>query len=187
PEDSLVLLDGGDDGFSFADRARHGLLAPDILARLGGGDGDECVPMRRGGDVDDVDVFSCEHFAEILVAFHLGTGSLDRVLQMLFVHVTNGEELAGSIDGFDMAHAHAADADDGAGQNFAGGRLAGASEDVTRHDREGGQRRDGGLEEGATSEAMTFVHMNADGVWSQHRRMRREIIQWSIHSFSTTC
>ena len=43
------------------------LLAVDVLARAQGGQGDDGVPVVRGGDADGVDVVARQEFAEVLV------------------------------------------------------------------------------------------------------------------------
>ena len=43
-------------GEAFADRTRHGLLAPDGLTEARGRGGDDAMPVRRRADVDDVRV-----------------------------------------------------------------------------------------------------------------------------------
>ena len=111
--------------------------------------------------MDDVDVLPGENLAEILVAFAIRAACLDCVCQMLLIHVANREELAGFVDAGDMPHAHAARADDGAREDFAGRRDARPTEDVPRHDADGGERGDGGLEEVPAREKMSFVHGDA--------------------------
>ena len=49
---------------------------------------------------------------------------------MLFIHVANREQFAGGIDGLDVAHAHAAGADDGAREDFTGRSETRAAQNV---------------------------------------------------------
>jgi len=75
-EDAARAADGVDDGPALADGPGHRLLAPDILAGLGGGDGDEGVPVGRRRDVDDVDVGPGQDLAEVRVSGDAGAGDL---------------------------------------------------------------------------------------------------------------
>ena len=114
-EDALVLLDRGDDRTSLGDGPRHRLLAPNVLTRLGCGDGDDGMPVRRGGHMDDVDVLAGEDFAEIFVTFAIRAAGLHRLGEVVGVYVADGQQFAGGVDGVDMSHAHAAGTNDGAG------------------------------------------------------------------------
>ncbi len=139
PENPFVFRDRGLHGFALGNGPAHGLFAPDILAGFGGGDGNQRVPVWRGRDMHDVDVFAGKNFAEILVTFHVRAGRFDRSLEMLFIDVANREKFAGSIDGFDVAHAHATSADDSAREDFTGRSESRAAQNVPRDD---GQRRE---------------------------------------------
>ena len=68
PENSLMFLHYSHDGLSFCDRAGHRFFAPNILTGLRSGDRDQRVPMRRGRDVDNVDVLACDDFMPVLIA-----------------------------------------------------------------------------------------------------------------------
>ena len=132
-EDAIVFVDRLDDFFALVDCAAHRLLAPDVLAGLGGGDGDQRVPMRRGGDVDDVDVLALQHLAEIVVRLNVGAARFLGRLEVVCVHVADGEQLGLGVDVFEVAAPHAAHADDSLGDDFAGWRLSFA-DDVARYD-----------------------------------------------------
>ena len=67
-EDAVVLFHSLYHRHALADRAAHGLLAPNVFAGLGSLDGHESMPVRRCRDVNDIDVFAGEHFAEIFIA-----------------------------------------------------------------------------------------------------------------------
>jgi len=66
-EDALVILNGVDHGAALADGQRQGLLAVNILAGAGGGDGGQSVPMVREGDEHGVDIGAAEQVAEVFV------------------------------------------------------------------------------------------------------------------------
>ncbi len=158
-EDALMLFDGGDHGFAFADGAGHRLFAPDILAGLGGLDGHDGVPVGRGGDMDDINVLAGEHFAEIAVTFAIGPAFLHRGIEVVLVDIAHGEELAGGVDAFDVAQAHAAGADDGAGEHLAGGDVAGTPQQPAGDDVEGGKGGEGCFEEVSPGETMSLIHV----------------------------
>ena len=157
-EDALVLLHGGHDGTTLGDGPGHGLLAPDVLARLGRGNGDDGVPVRRGGHVDDVDVLAGQHLAEVFVAFAIGAAGLHRLRQMVGIHVAHRQQLAGGVDRIHMPHAHAAGADHGAGKDFTRGRMAGAAENMSWNNGHGGHRGDGVAEEAPACQWVVGVH-----------------------------
>ena len=114
--------------------------------------------MRWGGDVNNINIFAGENFAEIAVRFHIGSAGFDGSVEMFLIDITNGKEFAGGVNASDMAHAHAAGADDSAGENFTGWGETGTAKNGTRDDRDGGERGDGSLNESATGELMVFVH-----------------------------
>src|SRR5439155_11132307 len=69
PENPFVFRNRGLHRFTLGNSPAHGLLAPDILAGFSGRDGNQRVPVWRGRDMHDVDVFAGKNFAEILVTF----------------------------------------------------------------------------------------------------------------------
>ena len=147
PENPFVFRNRGLHRFTLGNSPAHGLLAPDILAGFGGRDGNQRVPVWRGRDMHDVDVFAGKNFAEILVTFHVVATRFDRGLEMLFIDVANREQFAGGVDGFDVAHSHATGADDRARQDFTGRSESCTAQNVPRDDGQGGQRPDGCFQE----------------------------------------
>ena len=158
PEDPLVFGHGFFHRLAFVNRAAHRLFAPDILAGLRGSDRDQRMPVRRRGDMDDVDVFAFQHFAEVLVALHVRPRQLKAVLQVLLVHVADGEQFGGGINGLEMPLAHAADADDGFGERLIGRSVARAAQDMARHKADNSDSSDGTLEELPTGQRQIFLH-----------------------------
>ncbi|OPZ12206.1 MAG: hypothetical protein BWZ10_02103 [candidate division BRC1 bacterium ADurb.BinA364] len=134
-ENPSVAPDRLDHFLAFGDGARHRLFAPDVLAGLGGGDGNRRVPVRRGWHMHDVDVGPVERLAEILVSLRLGSGELQRLSQTGFVDVAHGQDDSALVIP-DMDLAHAAAADHGAGQRFARRRVAGPAQHMARDDGE---------------------------------------------------
>src|SRR5688572_20644910 len=76
-ENPFMLRHGGLHGFALGNRPGHGFLTPDVLASLGGGDGNHRMPVRWRGHVNDVNVLAGQNFSEILVAFHIRTTGLE--------------------------------------------------------------------------------------------------------------
>ena len=95
------------------------------------------------GDVDDVNILAGDDFAEIPVALDiLVAGFSDRgdgVIQVFLIDVTNGEQLASLVELRDVAHAHAAGANDGPGEHIAGGGITRPAEHMARHNGESGR------------------------------------------------
>jgi len=129
-EDALVLVDRLNNLLALVNGTAHRLLAPDVLAGLGGGDGDQRVPMRRGGDVDNIDVLTLQHLAEILVSLNVGPPRFLGRLEVVFVHVTNSQKLGLRVDVFEVSSTHTTHTDDSLGDDLAGRNLA-FSDDVT--------------------------------------------------------
>ena len=102
--------------------------------------------------MDDVDVLACENFAEVPVTLYARIDLFETVLEVLFVHVANGEQFGRWINGLKMALAHATDSDDGFGEDFIGGGKALTAEDMARHNSQRSERNEGGLEEVPTGE-----------------------------------
>ena len=74
-EDDPVAIDGLDHGPAFGDGPAERLLTIDVLAGLGGGDGDQGVPVVGRGDVDGVHVVAGKDLAEVVVR-RAGSGAL---------------------------------------------------------------------------------------------------------------
>jgi hypothetical protein len=64
-EDAAVAGDGVAHGPAFGDGDGEGLLAEDVLAGLGGGNGDEGVPVLGRGDDDGIDAGHAEQLPEV--------------------------------------------------------------------------------------------------------------------------
>ena len=59
-------------GASLDDRVAQGFFAVDVLSRLGRRNGRQDMPVVRCGDLDGVNVFSRQEFAEVVVAVFRG-------------------------------------------------------------------------------------------------------------------
>ena len=143
PEDAVVAPHGLDDALALADGARHGLLAPDVLAGARRLDGHDAVPVRRRGDVDDVDVRVGDQVAEVGVGLQgltkLLLAQLDAALEVTAVDVAHRHQPALLGAGEVVAAlADAAHADDALGELVARGDEVRAAEHVARDD---GQQR----------------------------------------------
>ena len=66
-KDALIAANGVNHGAAFRDGVSHGLLTVDIFPGVGGGDGDEGMPVVRGGDNDCIDVFVLKDLPEICI------------------------------------------------------------------------------------------------------------------------
>ncbi len=102
-EDAVVLLHGFHHLLTLADGTRHGLLAPDVLTCLSSLDSHQGVPVRRRGDVDDIDVGVVDEVAEVSVGLDLHAqavlGLSDSLLQMVGVAIAERHETATLIAG----------------------------------------------------------------------------------------
>jgi len=67
-EDSAVTLDRVGHGSTFDYAVAQRLLAIYVLAASGCGDGNERMPMIRGGDHDSVDILAAQKIAEVAIA-----------------------------------------------------------------------------------------------------------------------
>ena len=161
-EDPLVLVDRLNDFFALVDCAAHRLLAPDVLARLGGGNGDQRVPVRRSGNMDDIDVLTLQHLAEILVSLNVGPPRFLSRLEMVFVHVANSQQLGLRVDALEVSATHATGTDDGLGDDLAGWGLA-LAEDVTGDDADGCRRCHGATGKLPTGDLIFMLHNACSG------------------------
>ncbi len=146
-----MLLDGLHHGHAFTDCAAHRLFAPHVLAGLRGLDAHQRVPVRRGGDVDDVDVLALKDLTEIVVALHslrLASDLVHAGLEMAGIDITERQQFPRHTE---MRGGNAAAADDGAGDFIGWRSLATEPEHAAGNDldgRHGGE----GLEGLATGE-----------------------------------
>ena len=143
PEDAAVPFDGLHHALALADGARHRLLAPDVLARLGRFDGHQPVPVGRGGDVYDVYVGGGDQVAVVVIGFELLAELLAAqrhgAVEVVPVNVADRHQPALLGAGEVVAAlADAAHADDAFGELVARGDEFRASEHAARHD---GQQR----------------------------------------------
>ena len=167
-EDAFVRPDGLHHLARLDDRLAQRLLAVDVFARLGRGDGDVGVPMVGRGDDDGVDVFPGKQLAEVVV----GVAALERRVVLLGVEVVDallGVIAASAVDvahGDDLrlrfaeepAHQPARlDADADEAERDAAVRLRRRRPNAGRQD-ERGAGRSGGLEEGTTIETCERLH-----------------------------
>ena len=135
-ENIAVLFDRFHHPFAFADRPRHRFLAPDVLAGAGGVDRHDPVPVRRGGDVYDIDVRIFDQFPVVGIGGQFIAGQLLAGRQMIFVHVANGYQAGAGVAV--MTASHPADADDALGELIARSRVSRSAEYVTGNDGQGG-------------------------------------------------
>ena len=143
-EDAVVALDGFDHAAALADGARHGFLAPDVLARARGFDGHDAVPVGRRGDVHDVDVGVGDQVAVVFVGLErlveFLVSQFDGRTEMSSVDVADGHQPAAFVAGeVVFAFADAAHPDDALGELVARSHVVGTAEHTARHD--GQQRR----------------------------------------------
>ena len=89
------------------------------------------MPMRRSGDVDNIDVLTLQHLAEILVGLNVGPPRFLGCLEMVFIDITNRQKLGLRVDVFEVSSTHTTHTDDSLGDDLAGRNLA-FSDDVTR-------------------------------------------------------
>ena len=75
-EDALLGANDLHHALAFADSARHGLFAPDVLAGVGGHHALDAVPMGRSADVCDVDILVGKQFHEVFVGLDLAPAVL---------------------------------------------------------------------------------------------------------------
>ena len=66
-EDDPALANGLDHVFALVNSQGQRLFSIDILARLGGGEVDQCVPMVRRGVDDDVNVVALQDLSKIMI------------------------------------------------------------------------------------------------------------------------
>ena len=99
--DDAVFLLGFDRHAAFADVVAHGFFDVNVLAGLGGPNGDQRVPVVGRGDGNRIDVFVVERPADVVDAFGfvLAFGpfgdAVHRPAQHVFIHV-------GQIGDFDV-------------------------------------------------------------------------------------
>src|ERR1017187_10454910 len=162
--DSVVFADGIADGEALGQVERHRLLQVDVLAGLAGGNRDEGVPMRRGGNDDSVEVRLLKQLTEVAVALASVLELLDDSVASRLPDVAGARDdhigLAGA--GAEVGAAHGAAADKAKGNAAIGTvcRLARGlrgSDKMRAGDAEGG--KGGGLsEEGAAGKRAILVH-----------------------------
>ena len=131
-----MLVDRLNNLFAFVNRSAHWLLAPDVFAGLGGGNGDQRVPVRRSGNMDDIDVLTLQHLPEILVGLDVRAARFLGRLEVVFVHVANRQQLGLRVNALEVSAAHATGANHGLCDDIAGGRLS-FTDNVARHDANG--------------------------------------------------
>ena len=133
--DDVVLLDGVADGEALCQVQRHRLLEVNVLACLASGDGDQRMPVRRGGDDHGVKVRLLQHLAEVAIALAGVLELLHHSIAPGFPRIARGGDddigLAGASAEVSAAHAAAADqaeVDTAVGAGFGPGcRRRGAS------------------------------------------------------------
>ena len=137
---TLFFLDSAHDGLLFGDGFGEGLFAVDVLFAVGGGGGDQGMPVIGNGDHDGVDVVALDHLAKVVIGLAVGVtvsgvDGVDGGLQMGGVDVAGGDDLAVRVveEVFGILRAHHAPTDDADG-DAVGGRGAllapgGAGED----------------------------------------------------------
>jgi hypothetical protein len=133
---ALVLLGRLDQLSSFPDVVRERLFDVDVLSRLAGPDGTQGVPMIRGREAHDVDLFVVEHAAHVAVplgapavlGFVLGQPLVQHV-QVDITHGRNLDPLQGS-EACQVVPAATVHADDGYADGAVG---AGAQSPFPKH------------------------------------------------------
>ena len=136
------------EGAGLEDGMGQGLLHIDMFAGLHGGHGDGRVRVIRRRHDDGVDVLlAVQHLAEIPVHGGLGVGGKD-LRRVVRVHVAQGHDVLGGA-GADIILAHAAYANSGNVQLFAGRGLTLTAQHVPGRNHKGGSREGRGSQEGS--------------------------------------
>src|SRR5580765_6458903 len=108
-----MLVDSLHEMLAFVDGEGQGLFAIHIFARLRGGKVNERMPMVGSACKNDVNVITFHQLSKIVVfgrSLSLLGELLRRFLPMLFVHVTQRDDLTKMTGVFGVASAHSATA-----------------------------------------------------------------------------
>ena len=157
-ENIAVTLHGLLNPLTLADGARHRFLAPDILAGRGGLHRHDAVPVRRRGDMHDIDVRIGNQLTVVGIGRHFLAGQLPSGLQMILVDVANRDQTRTRVPV--MASAHAAYADDTFGQLVARSRVADAAQYVARDDGQRGHAGERFQELPSLHNRLTFIYIS---------------------------
>ena len=110
--------------------------------------------------MDDIDVLTLQHLAEILVSLNVGPPRFLGCLKMAFIDITNRQKLGLRVNALEMASAHASYTDDSLGDDLAGRNLA-FSDDVTGYDADGCRRGNSATGKLPTGDLICLFHMPA--------------------------
>lgn len=123
--DDAVVFSGGIEGdAAFVDVVAARFFYVDVFTGLAGPDGDERMPVIRGGDGDGVDVFVFEDFADVGLGFGGGFGFVLNFFELGGEEAAIGIDEIGDLDVFqaevfvDVAVAAAVDSGDGDADGF---------------------------------------------------------------------
>ena len=75
-EDPLLRLNNLHHALAFPHRASHRLLAPNVLAGIGGHDGLHCMPVRRRANMNDIDILVRQQLHEVPIRLDLAPAHL---------------------------------------------------------------------------------------------------------------
>ena len=103
-EHTSVLLYGFHHAFSFTDRTGHRFFTPDVFSGFSGLDRHDAMPMRRSGDVHDIDIRVQDQIAEIMISGYFFLHQILPQFKVIFINVTNGNQTCTGI--IDMASTH---------------------------------------------------------------------------------
>ena len=110
--------------------------------------------------MDDIDVLTLQHLAEILVGLNVGAPRFLGCLEMVFIDITNRQKLGLRVDVFEVSSTHTTHTDDSLGDDLAGRNLA-FSDDVTGHDADGCRRGNSATGKLPTGDLICLFHMPA--------------------------
>ena len=101
------------------------------------------MPVRRRGDVHNVNIRPLKNLAVVAVPFHVLADLGQNPLQMVAIHIADGQQLRPLV--FDVSLAHSAHADNRLGQRVARGCVARAAKNMPGDDQDARGRADGGF------------------------------------------
>ena len=110
--------------------------------------------------MDDIDVLTLQHLAEILVGLNVGAPRFLGCLEMVFIDITNRQKLGLWVDVFEVSPTHPAGSNNGLGDDLAGRNLAFA-DNITRDDADGCRRGHSATGKLPTGELICLFHMPA--------------------------
>ena len=114
PEHASVLLYSFYEFLSFADRPGHGFLTPDVLTGADSVYRNDPVPVRRGGDVNDVDLGQGQQFFMCVKGLDTSTDLLGSCGEVGLIDIADGHHTGARVR--NMSTPHATDTNDAFGE-----------------------------------------------------------------------